>query len=211
MQEQYKKEISRSSYKAYQQKLNDEQKKVYDSAMNTNYRVNNRMNFEDAMNTRAQRISAFDARPVRTNYNTFYFGGPITYGSAFVGPWDLWFLLRASDLFWYHHWLDIYPYRDYFAPADFAARENAVRAMEAQNIARDESYLDPDTDPDLQFSNDYQQSHLDNIYYTDRHPATNGSPVTTIIVIVIIASGVVLVIKGLSKPRPRRPSSSNIY
>lgn len=211
MQDQYKKEMSNSNYKAYQQKLNDEQKKVYDSSMNSSYRVNNRMNFEDAMASRPQRISAFDSRPVRIHVNTFYFGGPLSYGSAFVGPWDLWFLMRASDLFWYHHWAEIYAYRNYFDAAEFAARERAMRTMEQQNLARDPSYMDPDVDPDLQLSNDYQQKHLDNLYYTGRHPDAGTNPVATVIIIVVIIAGAILVIRYFSKPKPKRPSESRIY
>lgn len=213
MQDQYKKEMSKSNYKTYQQKLNDEQKRVYDSSFSNSYRVNNRMNFDDAMRTRSQRISVFDSRPVRIHYNTYYFGGPIGWGSAFVGPWDLFFLLHASDMFWYHHWNDIYAYRDYFDAAEFAARERAIRDMEARNIARDASYMDPDVDYDLQLSNDYQQKNLDKLYYTNRHPSTGGGTVVTIIVLVLIGVGVVLVIRGVSRSRarPKKPHNSSIY
>ena len=211
MQDTYKKQASTNNYKAYQQKLTADQKKVYDTSINKNYTVNNRMSFEDAMSSRPQRIIVFNSRPTRIHVNTIYFGGPLSYGSAFVGPWDLWFLLRASDLFWYNHWNDMYTYRNYFDAADFAARERAVSQMQAQNIARNDAYLDPDVDPDLQFSNDYEQGHLNNIYYTNRNASSGRGWVATLIVILIIIIVLVFILRAVSRRRKKPTFQSRIY
>lgn len=212
MQDYYKKEVSTKNYSAYKQTLNSDQKKVYDESMNSTYKVNNRMNMEDALGSRPQRISYFESsRPVRIRINTFYFGGPLSYGSAYVGPWDLWFLMRASDLFWYHHWAQIYPYRDYFEAQQFADMQARISQLEQQNIARDPSYMDPGVDPDLQFSNDYQQNHLDSIYYTNKYPNNAGNPLVTLIIIVVIVILLIIIIRKISRPRRIKPSDSRIY
>jgi len=178
--------------------------------MKRNYSVSNKMNYDTAMSTRPSRIRVYDRRPIYVNVNTRYFGSPFSYGYASVGPWDLWFLLRASDLFWHHHWHDIYAYRNYFDTAQFAQMEARVRALEAQNIVRNESYLDPDVDPDLQFSNEYQQKHASNIYYTNKYPKRAGNPIITIIIIMVVLFLILFIIKKVSRPK-RSGSSSDIY
>ncbi|MDP4093265.1 MAG: hypothetical protein Q8920_07875 [Bacillota bacterium] len=212
MQDYYKQQTSKMNYKSYKQNLNTDQKKVYDSTMNRSYSYNNRMNFEDAMGSRPQRVSSFEySNPVRIHINTFYFGGPLSYGSAFVGPWDLWFLMRASDLFWYHHWLEIMAYQQYFDSVEFAQRQQAIAAMQAQNIQRDPNYVDPNVDYDLQFSNDYEQAHLDSLYYTNRYQGSGSSVLIILICIGAIAIGLVLVARHVSRPKYKRPSRSGIY
>lgn len=187
--------------------MNAEQQKVYDSSMNRNYNVGSRLNYNDALNTRTQRISYFDSTPVRIHVNNYYFGGPLSYGSAFVGIWDLWFLMRASDLFWYNHWNDIYPYRSYFDTNDFAARQAAVMAMQNQGIAKNPSYLDPNVDPDLQFSKVYVDNHMNNIYNVNRHSA---NPILTLLVILVFVGMLIFIIKHLLK-KPVKPRYSSIY
>jgi hypothetical protein len=199
------------NYKKYSQNLNDSQKKAYNDSMNRNYSFNNRMNFEDSLRSRPQRISYYDSRPVRIHVNTFYFGGPLSYGSAFVGPWDMWFLMRASDLFWYHHWMEIMAYREYFEAAEFAQREQAINAMTAQNIARNPDYIDPDVDYDLQFSDDYQQKHLDTMYYSNKHTGSAGSVILTFIIIIAVIVIMIIIIKKVSRPKYKRPARSRLY
>ncbi|MDP4180446.1 MAG: hypothetical protein Q8942_05060 [Bacillota bacterium] len=208
MQDAYKKQASTKKYNAT---LNTEQQKVKNSTMNKNYTVSNRMSLEDALRTRPQRITVYNSRPIFVNVNTHYFGSSFSYGYASVGPWDLWFLLRASDMFWYNHWNDIYAYRSYFDAAQFAQMEARVRALEAQNIARNSDYMDPDVDPDLQFSSDYQQSHLDNIYYSNRYPSRSGNPFITFIIIIIIIIVLIIIIRKVSKPKRPKGNYSRIY
>ncbi len=207
MEDTYKKQASTKKYNA---SLSSDQKKIYDSSMNRKYSVSNRMDFEDALRTRPQRINYYSSRTVIVNYNTSYFRSPISYGYASVGPWDLWFLMRASEMFWYHHWADIYPYRNYFDASHFAQMEARVRALEAMNIPRDDDYLDPDVDPDLQFSDDYQQRNIDTIYYSNRYPSRVGNPIVTIIIILIIIMILITIIKKVSRPKKPR-GQSRIY
>ncbi|MCX7921051.1 MAG: hypothetical protein N3B21_03370 [Clostridia bacterium] len=216
MQDTYKKEASKYNYSAYKQKLNSEQKKVYESSFSNSYKMNNRMSFEDAIKTRPQRITVYSHRPVivkvkhKKHFDLDF--DDFSYGYGFVGPWDLWFLMRASDLFWYHHWNDIYPYRDYFEDDQFRQMEARVRALEQQGIQRDPSYLDPDVDPDLQFSSEYQERNLDSIYYTNKYPPRSGNPLVTIFVISIIVVILIIIIRKLSRPkRPKEGSYSRIY
>ncbi len=216
MQDYYKKQTSTSNYNTYKQNLNDEQKRVYDSSMNKNYTVNNRINMEDALRTRPERISGYSTRPVIVNINNNYWGGfgsgPFSYGSAFVGPWDLWFLMRASDLFWYHHWLDIYPYRSYFDAVQFAQMEERVRRLEQQNNGvRDPNYLEKGVDYDLQFSNDYQQNHMNNLYYTNKYSNPVSNPFVTFVIIILIVILLIFLIRKVSRPKPKRAFDSRIY
>lgn len=212
MEDAYKKQASGMNYKAYQQKMNDAQKKAYDSSFNKSYKVNDRMNFDDAMKTRSQRISSFDRRPVRMYVNNSYFGGPLSYGSAFIGPWDLFFLMTASDLFWYHHWNDIYPNREYFDAAKFAEMEARVKALEVQNNnVRDPDYLDPDVDPDLQFSKEYTEKNLDNVYLSNKYARPAVDPFFVFIIIFAVGAVMVIVIRIVSKPKPKTGFKSRIY
>lgn len=115
MQDTYKSQVSSKNYKTYKQKLNSQQQKVYTDSMKKSYgSASRKMNFEDALKTRASRINIFNSRPILINVNRSIFSSPFSYGYAYVGPWDLWFLMRASDLFWYHHWDEISPYKNYF-------------------------------------------------------------------------------------------------
>jgi hypothetical protein len=123
----------------------------------------------------------------------------------------LWFLLRASELFWYHHWLDIYAYRNYFEASQFANMEARVRALEAQNVVRDANYLEPGVDPDLQFSSDYQQKHTNSIYYTNKYPSRAGNVIVTILVMLIIIAVLVIIIRKVSRPKRSYGSNSSIY
>lgn len=211
MQDTYKSQASTRNYKSYQQNLNADQQSAKNSSYNRNYNVNNRMGFEDSMRTRDYRINNFNSRPIFVNVNTGYFGGPLSYGSAFVGCWDLWFLMRASDMFWYHHWDDIYPNRSYFQAAQFAEMEARVKKLEQQNVARDSNYLDPGVDPDLQFSNDYTQSHPEKVYYTNKNSTPAVNPFLVFFAILLIAIGLILIIRFLSRPRPKDSFKSRIY
>lgn len=212
MQDTYKKQASGSSFKTYKQNLNSQQKSTYDKTMNTNYRVNDRLNFEDAMRTRSQRINSFNTRPIFTNMNRGYFGGSFGYGSAAIGPWDMFFLMTATNLFWYHHWNDISQYRDHFSQADFARMEERVKELEKENKGvRDPNYLEPGVDPDLQFSSEYQQKHLDNIYYTDKYSKPSVNPFAVIVIILIIGVVLVIILKKVSRPKPKKTFHSRIY
>lgn len=213
MSDAYKKQASSTNYSNYKSKLNDEQKKTYDSTMNTNYYNGSKMNFEDAARTRTTRMNDYNTRPVRINISTYHFGGPFSYGTAFAGPWDLWFLMRASDMFWYHHWTEIYPYRDYFEAAQFAQMESRIRALEAQNLARDTNYMEPGVEPDLAFSSDYQEKNVDKLYYTNKYSKPVQSPAKYFIPILLISVGLILIIYTLSRRKPQKPgrNSSRIY
>ena len=186
---------------------------MYDSSMNGNYYNGKKMDFEQSMGTRTARMNDYSTRPIRVNINTYQFGGPFSYGSAFAGPWDLWFLMRASDMFWYHHWSDIYPYRDNFEAAQFAQMESRIKQLEAQNVAKDPNYLEPDVDPDLMLSSDYQEKNLDKIYYTDKYSKPVQNPFTFFIPLLLISVGLILMIYTLSKRKPQKPkkNSSRIY
>ncbi|MDF2522629.1 MAG: hypothetical protein K0R31_270 [Clostridiales bacterium] len=213
MQDQYKKQASKSNYSQYKQKMNDEQKKAYDSSFNRNYTVNNRMNFEDAINSRPQRINVFGSRPIFVNISPSLFGGgPFSYGYGFAGPWDLWFLMRASDLFWYHHWNDITPYRNNFQQAEFNAMEQRVQNLEKQmNGVRDPNYLEPGVDPDIQFSDEYTEKNPDKIYYTEKYNAPVASPVKTIVVITLIIIVLIFMLRKAAGPRRKQRYDSRTY
>lgn len=213
MKDTYKSQVSSKNYNTYKQKLNTEQQKVYNDTLKRDYGVGSRrMRFEDAMNTRTSRINTFGSRPVFVNVNTGMFGSPFSYGYAYVGPWDLWFLMRASDLFWFHHWNDISPYRDYFNQQQYADMEKRVAALEAQGTQRDPNYLEEGVDPDIQFSQQYQEENVDKVYYTDKYPANSSSGTAgTVVGIVIISVALLIAIKRVSKPKPKRSHNSRIY
>lgn len=210
MNDTYKKQSSGRSYTTYQQKLNTEQQKAYNTSYSKNYNYQ-RTGFEDSMRTRPQRISMFDRRPIIVAANPMYFGGPLSYGSAFVGMWDMWFLMRASDMFWFHHWNDIYPYRDYFEASKFADMEKRVKALEQQGVVRDESYVDPEVDPDLQFSDEYTQKNIDKVYYTDKYSTPSTNPVAAVIILVGVGVVLVIILRKVSKPKPKKTFQSRIY
>lgn len=211
MKDTFKTTTSKNNYSAYKKGLNDQQKKSYDSSMNNNYKMNNRMNFDDAIRTRPQRMSAFNSRPIFINVNPGYFGGPFSYGRAFVGPWDMWFLMRASELFWYHHWTEISPYGNYFNAAQYAQMDARVKQLEAQGVVKDPNYLEPGVDPDLQLTSDYQEKHIDNMYYTNKSPNNTGSIVVTFIIIGGIIIVLIIFLRKVSRPRPKKGSFSRIY
>lgn len=212
MQDTYKKQVSGKNFNTYKQKLNADQQKVFDSSMNRSYGTSSRrMNFEDAMNTRTSRINSFGKRPVYININTGMFGSPFSYGYAYVGPWDLWFLMRASDMFWFHHWNEISPYRSYFDQQQYQQLEQRVQALESQGIQRDPEYLDPDVDPDLQLSQQYQEQNVDKVYYTDKNSTNSASTGVVVVIVIVTAVALVIVIRKLSKPKPQNPHYSRIY
>lgn len=212
MQDTYKKQVSGKNFNTYKQKLNTDQQKVYDSSMNRSYGTSSRrMNFEDAMNTRTSRINSFGKRPVYININTGMFGSPFSYGYAYVGPWDLWFLMRASDMFWFHHWNEISPYRSYFDQQQYQQLEQRVQALESQGIQRDPEYLDSDVDPDLQLSQQYQEQNVDKVYYTDKNSTNSASTGVVVVIVIVTAVALVIVIRKLSKPKPQNPHYSRIY
>ncbi len=212
MQDTYKKQVSGKNFNTYKQKLNTEQQKVYNDSMKRNYGTGSRrMGFEDAMKSRTSRIDSFGKRPIFVNVNTGMFGNPFSYGYAFVGPWDLWFLMRASEMFWYHHWLDIAPYKSYFNQQEYEKLEKRVEELEKQGVQRDPNYIDPDTDPDLQFSQQYQEENVDKIYYTDKYSTNSASSGVAVVIIIVSATALVIVIRKLSKPKPKKSHYSRIY
>ncbi len=212
MQDTYKKQVSGKNFNTYKQKLNTEQQKVYNDSMKRNYGTGSRrMGFEDAMKSRTSRINSFGKRPIFVNVNTGMFGNPFSYGYAFVGPWDLWFLMRASEMFWYHHWLDIAPYKSYFNQQEYEKLEKRVEELEKQGVQRDPNYIDPDTDPDLQFSQQYQEENVDKIYYTDKYSTNSASSGVAVVIIIVSATALVIVIRKLSKPKPKKSHYSRIY
>lgn len=211
MQDSYNKQASSRNYKTYQQNLNADQQKTKNSSYSRNYNANNRMGFENAMGTRNNRINNFNSRPIFVNVNPGYFGGPLSYGSGFIGCWDLWFLMRASDMFWYHHWNDIHPHKDYFQAAQYAEMEARVKKLEQQNIAKDETYLDPNVDPDLQFSDEYTKQNPDKVYYTNKNAAPAVNPFLVIFAILLIVLGLILIIRFISRPKPKDSFKSRIY
>ena len=212
MQDAYKKQTSSSNYNSYKQKLNPEQQKAYDSSMNSGFKVNNRMNFEDSVNTRSQRASNMNSRPVFINTRPGLFSGPMRWGMGYVGMWDMFFIMQASNLFWYHHWNEISPYRDNFEEKKFAEMEARVKELEKENNGvRDPNYMDPNVDPDLQLSSDYQGKNLDKIYYTDKYSKPETDPATTIIVIILIGGVLLMVISKAARPKPKKTYNSRIY
>lgn len=211
MEDAFKKAESQRNYTTYKQSLNDEQKKVYDSSMKKSYNTGSKMDFDYAMRTRNQRINTYGTRPVIINVNRGLFGGPLSYGSAYVGIWDLWFLTRASDLFWFHHWHEISPYRNYFEDARYAQMEARVAELESQGYVKDSNYIDPNVDSDLQFSKEYQQQNLDNIYDRNSPQKSSGNPFMIIIILAGSAVLLIVIIKKVSRPKNRAAFSSKIY
>ena len=213
MQDTYKKQVSSKNFNTYKQKLNTDQQKVYNDSLKRDYGTGSRrMGFEDAMNTRSSRINTFsNKRPIFVNVNRSMFASPFSYGYAYVGPWDLWFLMRASDMFWFHHWNEISPSRSYFDQQKYDELEKKVQALEKQGVKRDPNYLDPDVDPDLQLSQQYQEQNVDKVYYTDKYPTQSGSAGTAIVVILITSVALVIVIKRISKPKKKKSHYSRIY
>jgi len=213
MQDTYKKQVSSKNFNTYKQKLNTDQQKVYNDSLKRDYGTGSRrMGFEDAMNTRNSRINTFsNRRPIFINVNRGMFASPFSYGYAYVGPWDLWFLMRASDLFWYHHWSEISASRSYFDQQEYDRLEKRVQELEQQGVKRDPTYLDPDVDPDLQLSQQYQEQNVDKVYYTDKYPTKSGSAGTAIVIIVITSIALVIVIKKISKPKRKKSHYSRIY
>ncbi len=212
MQDTYKKQVSGKNFNTYKQKLNAEQQKVYNDSIKRDFGTGSRrMGFEEAMKSRASRINSFGRRPVFVNVNTGMFGSPFSYGYAFVGPWDLWFLMRASEMFWFHHWLEIAPYKSYFNQQEYEKLEKRVEELEKQGVQRDPNYIDPDTDSDLQFSQQYQEENVDKIYYTDKYSTNSAGSGTAVVIIIVSAVVLVIVIRKLSKPKPKKSHYSRIY
>lgn len=211
MQDTYKKQVSGKNYNTYKQKLNSDQQKVYTDSLKRDYGTGSRrMRFEDAINTRSSRINTFaNKRPIFINVNRGMFSSPFSYGYAYVGPWDLWFLMRASDLFWFHHWNEISPYRSYFDQQEYDKLEKRVQELEEQGVKRDATYLDPDVDPDLQLSQQYQEQNLDKVYYTDKYPASSAG--TAVVIIIITSVALIIIIRKISKPRRKKSHYSSIY
>lgn len=211
MKDTYKSQVSSKNYSTYKQKLNADQQKVYNDSMKRDYGVGSkRINFEDAMRTRTSRMNTFGTRPIFINVNRGMFTSPFSFGYTSIGPWDLWFLMRASEMFWFHHWNEISPYRDRFDQQQFDDMEKRVKALEEQGVQRDPNYLEEGVDPDLQFSQQYQEENVDKVYYTDKYP-TNSSTGTAVVIIVISSVALLIVIRKVSKPKPRKSHHSRIY
>lgn len=211
MQDAYKKQTSSANYSSYKQKMNAEQQKAYDSST-SGFKVNNRMNFENSANTRAQRINNMNSRPIYVNVRPGLFSGRMTWGMGYIGMWDMFFIMQASNLFWYHHWNEISPYRDDFDQQKFAEMEARVKELEKQNNGvRDPNYMDPDVDPDLQLSKEYQEQNVDKVYYTDKYSEPKTDPAATIIVIILIGGVLLMVISKAARPKPKNTRNSRIY
>jgi len=212
MQDTYKKQVSSKNFNTYKQKLNTDQQKVYNDTLKRDYGTSSRrMGFENAMNTRSSRVNTFGQRPIFMNVNRGMFASPFSYGYAFVGPWDLWFLMRASDMFWFHHFSEISPYKSYFNQQEYEKLEKRVKEIETQGTKKDPTYLDPDVDPDLQLSQQYQEKNVDKVYYTDKYPTNSASAGTAIVIIIITSVALIIVIKRLSKPKRKKSHYSRIY
>lgn len=212
MQDTYKKQVSSKNFNTYKQKLNTDQQKVYNDTLNRDYGTSSRrMGFESAMNTRSSRFNTFGNRPIFVNVNTGMFGSPFSHGYAFVGPWDLWFLMRASEMFWFHHWSEISPYRSYFDQQKYNQLENRVKELEQQGVKKDPNYLDPNVDPDIQLSQQYQEQNVDKVFYTDKYPTSSKSSAVPIVIIIITSVVLIIVIKRISKPKPKKTHYSKIY
>lgn len=211
MKDTYKATASKNNYTAYKKGLNDQQKKTYESSMNQEYTMNSRMNFDDALRTRSSRISSFNRRPIFMNVNPMYFGGPFSYGHAFVGAWDMWFLMRASEMFWFHHWAEISPYRNYFDQQKYTQLESRVKELEGQGVVRDPQYMEPGVDPDLQLSSDYQEKHLNSMYYTNKGPNQVGNVVVVILILGAATGVLILIIRRSARPKSKKSSYSRIY
>ena len=211
MQSSFSKQISTSNYSNYKKSLTPEQTKDYTSSLNKSYSLPNRLNFDDALATRNSRLTTFGTRPVIINVGGGYLGGPLSYGSAFAGIWDMWFLTRASQLFWYNHWSEISPYRNNFDQAKFNEMEARVKELEQQKVAKDPNYLEPGVDPDLQFSSEYQQSHVSDIYYTDKSGSSAQSVFGTIFMLIIIVALLLYIFKKVSRKNGKKSFESKIY
>lgn len=157
----YAKETSKNNYAAYQQKMNPTQQASY-SQYNTAPSVQNVQSYSTLSSSRPTRINVYNSSPVYCGYNTSLYPGGLSYGSAYCGRWDLWFLTRASDVFWYNHLDEIMMYNNMFDRNQYEQRLARVRAM--NNVARDPNYLDPDVNYDLQYSPNYQKEHLNELY-----------------------------------------------
>lgn len=114
-------------------------------------------------------------------------------------------------MFWYQHWLEISPYKSYFNQQEYEKLEKRVDELEKQGVKRDPNYIDPDTDPDLQFSQQYQEQNIDKVYYTDKYSTNTGSSGAVVVMIFITAVGLIIVIRKLSKPKKKRTHYSRIY
>ncbi len=93
----------------------------------------------------------------RWRFRDRYYSAP----SFGVGVWDLYFLSHAAtDLFWYHHWQDEAIQRALYTDhvmqdAELARLEESVRALEAQGVARDPSYLPEGIAPQDAYTDEY--------------------------------------------------------
>ncbi|MBU0515368.1 MAG: hypothetical protein KJ621_11405 [Proteobacteria bacterium] len=124
-----------------------------------------------AINSRPSRMGSRYSRG-RTVYVTprysrrgFWGGhGYPRWGYHSLGIWDLAFLMTVNHLFWYHHWNSLSRYRNQFDQQKWAELEARVAQMEAKGVKRDPKYLDPNTDPDLQFSRQFGGQHPDVVY-----------------------------------------------
>ncbi len=211
MQEAFREATSQTSRETYNQKFSEQQQKVNDLMRSGRYFVNERMNFEEAVKTRNDRIASFETRPVTIGANVKLYGDALSYGSARIGPWDFWFLLRAPDLFWYHHWNELSQFREHFDEVGYEKLESRIRALEQKGIPRDPTYVDPDVDPDLQFAEDYLLDNINMVYYTTKHPGSVRHFGLTVAALVIISAVLLVMLKMFSAPVPKEPYRSRIY
>ena len=105
---------------------------------------------------------------MRVHFAPRYFSTPGYYAPS-VGVWDLYFLSRASDLFWYHHWNDRAIRRALYQDkllqdGELRRLEERVRTLESQQVARNPDYLPPDVEPEELYSED----HLEELYASRR-------------------------------------------
>ncbi len=200
----YNKNTLKVAYNIYKQELTPLQVESYTTGLSTPYTIALMASLETSVANKPARIAAYDTFPARIRLNYTIFSGPFSYGSAYAGPWDLWFLLRASDIFWHNHWDEILPYKEYFNQDDFMKRDAAIKEIRLKGATPDTFALEPNVDADLQFSEEYIQKNIDRIYFTLKFIEPAGSPFTTLFTIFLVILALVLAIRQISDSSYRK-------
>ncbi|MBF0496872.1 MAG: hypothetical protein HQK58_09925 [Deltaproteobacteria bacterium] len=138
-----------------------------------------------ASQTRTTRVNnyfgpntTYQRRLAPTYYQANYWGGygyPM-WGFHSVGIWDMAFLMMASDLFWYHHWNSLSQQRNMFDQQQMADMERRVKALEAKGVPRDPNFVDPNVDPDIQYSKEYVEQNPDKVFAGQVRPVPAREP-----------------------------------
>ncbi|MDD5603137.1 MAG: hypothetical protein PHG48_03500 [Eubacteriales bacterium] len=193
-----------SEYHIYPQELTPLQAESLSNGLVTLYKMPDKTAFESSLADKPSRIAAYDKLPLRIRPDYSVFSGPFSYGSVYIGPWDMWFLLRASDEFWFNHWDEIAPYKEYFNQADFEARDSAVKSMMQSGSTPDALMLEQVFSADLQFSEQYIARHLDRIYFTSKYMSQSGNSFTMLFTIALIIAALILLIRHMPGSALRR-------